>query len=214
MTEKLRHGRFGYHAYHRHLPPEKRLKAPCADCPFTTDFHLAPGRLEEIEFSLSMGQPFWCHKTVYQPGVAFDDDGNAPSYDCKYRMCEGAARWLEAQMSSDGIDQLAQLLEVQRGTVLRYLRDGKLSTTASQALRRHDEPYWLGCTSDGRIDLVVRCHWPQMVVIIDPEIGPAKRIDLAETSKTMRLQLMREVMMLIGHQYRAPWLSRGRGPAA
>lgn len=204
MTDQLRHGRFGYHAYHRHLPAEMRLKVPCANCPFTTDFHLAPKRLEGIKFSLSMGQPFWCHKTVYQRGVPHDDELGAPSYHRLYRMCEGAAQWLDGRMAMDGIDKLGELLGVSRQAVQSWLHERHIPLAPAKALLDHPEPYWLGHDTRGFVDLVVRCHLPRMLVVIDPKFGPRQLVQIDRAGPATGNALMREVHSLIRHQWQPP----------
>lgn len=103
MSAAPKAGDFGWRAYHPGLPRQMRLKKPCATCPFVVDF-IRPGRLDDIKFALSLGQPFWCHKTVYHPAVEWITDPETgeqerPPYDRRYRMCEGAARWLDARIA-------------------------------------------------------------------------------------------------------------------
>lgn len=72
---------------------------PCDDCPFKPEAegqgYLRPGRLEEIRMAEAFGQPFWCHKTVYNDQrtewVERDDGGEGPlAFQHRYHMCRGA----------------------------------------------------------------------------------------------------------------------------
>lgn len=199
---KIRHGQFGYHAYHRHLPAERRLANPCANCPFVVDFGLTDERMEGIKFSLSMGQPFWCHKTVYQPKVRVADDADGhPSYHPAYRMCRGAELWLEETMAKDGRDELAALLGVTGDTVRRWLKDGRLPGYISDELERWKQPYFVGRKADGTIDLVLRCHRPQTAVLIHPQHGPDKVISFDATSERRLRGVMLDVRWKIAPQW-------------
>lgn len=96
-------GCFGWTRYHERLPPARRLPQPCKRCPFRDEpacDYLRPGRLDDIKFSLSMGQPFWCHVTAYASSIERDPEtGEPPEFDPRFRMCEGAARWLDEQIA-------------------------------------------------------------------------------------------------------------------
>lgn len=51
------------------------LKSPCAQCPFTTDLGLQPGRLQEIvKDCRKKDSPFICHKSIYESKVEVEDD--------------------------------------------------------------------------------------------------------------------------------------------
>jgi hypothetical protein len=69
------------------------VKKPCKDCPFKREKegtgYLTKSRMDGIKFAVTMGQPFHCHKTVYQKGIEHPDDGTK-SYHPKYRPCRGA----------------------------------------------------------------------------------------------------------------------------
>lgn len=68
--------------------PGPAMPRPCANCPFLLrrqgNSYLHPQRYEDILFSVCLGQPFWCHKTV-----EYDDDGPL-MFKTSYRMCAGA----------------------------------------------------------------------------------------------------------------------------
>ena len=91
---EIKPGCFGVAVVYAHNAMPKE----CANCPFKCERegspYLTEERMEGIKFAVSMGQPFYCHKTVYQKGIEHpeDDDGivQTKSYDRKYRPCRGA----------------------------------------------------------------------------------------------------------------------------
>lgn len=91
---KFSPGQFGVVVYEHNAMPKE-----CANCPFKMARegkpYLSDERMEGIRFAVSMGQPFYCHKTVYQKGIhhpANPDTGECEtkSYDHRYRPCRGA----------------------------------------------------------------------------------------------------------------------------
>lgn len=87
----MKPGEFGVRVY-----PGPRMKRPCANCPFKMlndgIEYLHPQRYEDILFAVCLGQPFWCHKTVYSKPY----EGDEPStYERHYRMCAGAVEAAE-----------------------------------------------------------------------------------------------------------------------
>jgi hypothetical protein len=92
----LKPGQFGVHIFTGNNP----MPAPCKDCPFTHDsqFYLSNERMEDIKFVVTMGQPFWCHKTVHRPYIETETDPETgaeepPKYHRDYRTCAGAREW-------------------------------------------------------------------------------------------------------------------------
>jgi hypothetical protein len=89
-----------------HNPMPKR----CKDCPFLADERgedfLAPGRLVDIKVATLLGQPFHCHKSIYQPKVEWevDDEGEQrkPDYHRLYRQCAGALDWAKGFLAERG----------------------------------------------------------------------------------------------------------------
>lgn len=87
-------GDFGVVVYKHNAMP-----SPCADCPFRKEKegkpYLTAERMEGIKFAVTMGQPFICHKTVYQKGIEHPIDPETgfqepKDYDRRYRTCRGA----------------------------------------------------------------------------------------------------------------------------
>lgn len=98
---RLKPGDFGVFVYR---DPRREMPAPCVDCPFVLEAagrpFLPPERMEGIKFAVTMGQPFWCHKTVHSAATRFEEDPDGfekpPSWQAHYRVCAGAIRWAEA----------------------------------------------------------------------------------------------------------------------
>jgi hypothetical protein len=92
----MKAGDFGWFLY----PDPHPLKKPCKDCPFKLEAEgknfLRAGRMEGIKFAVSMGQPFWCHETIYNPKTNWITDQETgterlPAFQQHWRMCKGAA---------------------------------------------------------------------------------------------------------------------------
>lgn len=100
-ARKVTPGQFGVHVYRS---PGHEVARPCNDCPFKMEREGTPflpeERMDGIKFAVTMGQPFWCHKTIYQRRTAMieDEDGfeRAPNYQRHYKVCAGAIEWAEA----------------------------------------------------------------------------------------------------------------------
>lgn len=83
------------------------VSAPCPNCPFVMaekgEGYIEPERLEAILFSVTIGQPFYCHKTVYTPKTKYEttpEDFEAARWSGTWKMCAGAleaARKLAAE---------------------------------------------------------------------------------------------------------------------
>lgn len=81
--------------------PDREMAKPCNNCPFVAEqqgrLYLAEERMAQIKDSLSLGQPFWCHKSVYQKKTELitTDEGfeEAPTYEGHYMLCKGAIDW-------------------------------------------------------------------------------------------------------------------------
>lgn len=71
----------------------------CQDCPFEAEKagrgYLTEERWLQIKSCVALGQPFYCHKTVYVPKTEMQADGEPVSYQRHFRMCKGALEWLE-----------------------------------------------------------------------------------------------------------------------
>lgn len=90
----LKPGDFGVTVYKHNAMPSM-----CKDCPFKREKegtgYLSAERMDGIKFASTMGQPFHCHKTVYQKGIEHPD-GEAKTYDRRYKQCAGAVEYAEA----------------------------------------------------------------------------------------------------------------------
>lgn len=86
MTKNLKPGDLGWSLF----PDRNPMLTRCVDCPFTAAEngrdYLAKGRLDDIKFSISLGQPFYCHKTVQKTR----SDEENPVWHPDWRMCKGA----------------------------------------------------------------------------------------------------------------------------
>lgn len=87
------------------------MTQPCKNCPFPAEDrgegYLTPERLEEIQISTLLGQPFWCHKSVYHKAVPTEidpetGDEEKPGYDRRYKQCAGATAWARAFVKGHG----------------------------------------------------------------------------------------------------------------
>lgn len=84
---------------------------PCKDCPFTAESeghpYLHAERMEGIKFGLSMGQPFYCHKTVHHQDTEFivgeDGEEHTPSWSPNYKLCRGAIDYAESIQEKDDV---------------------------------------------------------------------------------------------------------------
>lgn len=83
-----------------HLYSKDPVKVPCKDCPFThpKQLYLSDERMENIKFSVTLGQPFFCHKTVHRPGIEEEEDletgaTHPPKWLPSYQSCKGAQEW-------------------------------------------------------------------------------------------------------------------------
>ena len=99
MTRELKPGDLGVTIY-----DGPRVEKPCANCPFTEAAkgrpYLTRKRIEDILFAVTLGQPFYCHKTVYN-GLAdivtdTDTGGEERVWHTSWRMCAGAIGAAEA----------------------------------------------------------------------------------------------------------------------
>lgn len=146
MKEAIQAGDFGWLAYHRNLPKRMRRKQPCRHCPFIDLTFLRPGRLADVKFALSIGRPFWCHETVYAPGIELVTDPETgeearPDFDRSYRMCEGAALWLEERIAEEATT-LNVIAEQLAATLQLLLKDTGSPARANLGLlhRRYKSP--------------------------------------------------------------------------
>lgn len=105
----MKAGDFGVTIYYGHRPVRRK----CADCPFKREAegqpYLTEERMEGIKFAATMGQPFHCHKTVYQKGVEWEQDPETgderpPRYDRRYQVCAGATEFAEALAVQLGVE--------------------------------------------------------------------------------------------------------------
>lgn len=98
---------------HNPMPKE------CANCPFKMERegkpYLRPQRMADIKFAVALGQPFYCHKTVYQKSVEQDVDPETgeerpPIFDKRFRVCRGAINYAEQHADEDvvSVPQLDQ----------------------------------------------------------------------------------------------------------
>jgi hypothetical protein len=101
----MKPGDFGVSIYYGRNPMKKK----CNDCPFLKagqgQDYLAPGRLDGIKFAVTMGQSFYCHKTIYSGKVPLRTDPETgeeirPHWHPTYRMCRGATEYAE-QLAKD-----------------------------------------------------------------------------------------------------------------
>lgn len=111
---RLKPGELGVNIYGGESMP-----ADCANCPFKRaeegNPYLYLERYEDIMFAVTLGQPFFCHKTVYNDRrTSFQEDPEsgmreAPNFAMHYRMCHGAKRW--AQQIAEGKDPIAEFVK-------------------------------------------------------------------------------------------------------
>lgn len=103
----MRPGLFGWNIFRS---PGREMGEECVNCPFKMrregQPYLTPDRYEGIEFAVSMGQPFHCHKTVYAKGVEHPEDPDTgalqvKSYDRSYKLCIGAIRAVQALQKAE-----------------------------------------------------------------------------------------------------------------
>lgn len=93
------------------------MKEPCPECPFVEgtplNRTLPPERLDDFKFKVTIGQPFWCHKTcLTNPKTKWDTDPETGEerhrdFDRHYKMCAGAVLWAEkfkAELEGKGQD--------------------------------------------------------------------------------------------------------------
>lgn len=77
------------------------MKAPCKNCPFLKEhgISLAEGRLSGIKKDLIAydSVPFFCHKTTYASGGAYDEDTGRYQHSGKESYCMGAMAYLYAK---------------------------------------------------------------------------------------------------------------------
>ena len=87
------------------------MPAPCKDCPFVKHAegkgYLTEERFNDIKMSSLLGQPFYCHKSVYRPGVEMVEDPESgftepPPFSREYRQCRGALDWARAFQKEHG----------------------------------------------------------------------------------------------------------------
>lgn len=80
--------------------PGPAMPRPCKDCPFVREEqgtgYLTEKRLKGIKTGVALGQPFWCHKSVYVKETDYDQKGEPADYAQHYRMCKGALDWVAA----------------------------------------------------------------------------------------------------------------------
>lgn len=89
--------------------PGREMAEPCKNCPFKAEqegrLYITEARMEDIKFSLRLGQPFWCHKSVYSKKTKMEQTPEgfeeAPNYDRHYMLCRGAIEWAESQKAED-----------------------------------------------------------------------------------------------------------------
>lgn len=85
--------------------PGREMKKPCQGCPFVREAegrpYLTPERMESIKIALALGQPFYCHKSVYSSRVEHDEDGEPPEWDHEYKLCRGAIDFTESLKETD-----------------------------------------------------------------------------------------------------------------
>jgi len=84
--------------------PGREMTKPCVNCPFVAEkegrSYIGDERMEQIKGSLRLGQPFWCHKSVYQEKTRMvEEDGleTPPSYEHHYMLCRGAVEYAEGE---------------------------------------------------------------------------------------------------------------------
>lgn len=98
----IKPGEFGVTIYR-----QGAMKTPCKDCPFKREKegqpYLTNKRMEGIKFAVSMGQPFHCHKTVYQKGITHEDPDTPDGYHRGYKPCAGAVEYAEELAETLGI---------------------------------------------------------------------------------------------------------------
>lgn len=99
------------------------MKAPCANCPFSTSVDgthlrdsLADGRLVEIIETLKRDGHFFCHKTVEHDD---DDSERILTQPDRNKLCAGALAWQHARALSNQYERLCERLDhiTQRGNL-------------------------------------------------------------------------------------------------
>ena len=85
------------------------MAKPCDNCPFVEgsplNRTLKPDRLEQFEWQVSMGQPFYCHKTTLNhPDTEYYEDPRTGEethhWGPHMRVCRGSIDWADSAVAA------------------------------------------------------------------------------------------------------------------